>query len=150
MRIVIFEGSTSEYAAVQHLFGSKSNASETESQHATQASPVPNDPGSKPFVNAQQAERILSRLELSRRMLTILKTLYDAGGRRVNSEDLRRAAKTNANEFKGILGAFGRRIAHTSPGHLFFDQRWDSSSNQYTWTLPESVRIAIRQLKLFV
>jgi len=110
--------------------------------------PVPLVADADRFVTIEEAIEILSRRELSKNMMDVLTALYEAGTTRLNSEALKGINGHDSNQFRGLMGAFGRRTLHTVPaGVRFWDYKWDPSQGQYLWTLPETVRAAMRQLK---
>jgi len=100
-------------------------------------------------VTAEEAREVLTRLGLSDGIRQMLRTLYAAGLRRLTTSDLKKVTKKNGDEFRGMVGAFGRRLKNSVPiGVWFWDQKWDSDLSEFTWSLPESVRQALRELKL--
>ena len=55
-----------------------------------------------------------------------------------------------ADRFRGMMGAFGRRVAHDVGSETsFFDDEWNADKGQKEWRLPASVRQAIEQLGWF-
>jgi len=146
MKLWRFEGTTEEFNAVSEALIGKS-AQREESGEATEAAQAL-QPWER-FATVSQAVEILSRRPLSDNMSNVLRDLYRAGAERRTSDDLKGLTGLNADQFRGLLGAFGRRTKYTlTKGERFLDDHWDSSIAQYTWTLPETAREAMRQLKL--
>jgi hypothetical protein len=97
-------------------------------------------------VTAEEAGRILSRLELSADVKKILGSLYQATDL-VSSEDLKKAAGLNGDKFRGVMGGFGRRVTHSVGKNVsFFNKEWHH--DQYFWSLPDNVKRAMEDLKL--
>ncbi len=105
----------------------------------------------KEFVDLQVARDVLTRLDLSKPMLAVLKVLYAAGEEWVSSADLHKASQYRVPQFAGLMGAFGRRLANTDgyeDGTHFFDFQWDDEVGAWQYRLPENVRIALEAEKL--
>jgi hypothetical protein len=146
MKLWKFEGTADEFNAVSGVLieGSPAHVDEI-----SVVEPLGAADGGDTFPTVEQAIEVLSRRELSRNMEEALKALYEAGSVRLTSDSLKEVNGHDSNQFRGLMGAFGRRTKHTLPeGVRFLDFVWESSLGQYTWTLPETVREAMRQLKL--
>jgi hypothetical protein len=101
------------------------------------------------WVTLEEARAILTRRPLSASVRKTLQALSVAGEKKLKSDDLKKVTGFNADQFRGMMGAFGRRIIHTAPENAkFFDSEWDHQSAQFLWRLPENVRQAVRELKL--
>jgi len=97
-------------------------------------------------VTGEEGRQILSRLELSPDIKKVLGNLYHATDP-VSSEDLKKAAGLNADQFRGVMGGFGRRVTHSVGKNVsFFEKEW--RQDQYFWSLPDSVKRAMEELKL--
>jgi hypothetical protein len=100
-------------------------------------------------VSVEVARKCLTRIPLAAKQLVILRALYAAHPRTVDSAALVAKLGYSRPQFTGLMGAFGRRVANT-PGYVdgswFFEQEWDGTSNVYG--LPPSVREAMRLEKL--
>jgi len=146
MKLWRFEGTTEEFNSVSEaLIGTHTQGNE----QIEIAEPAPTVSEANRFATVQEAFEILSRRELSKNMEEVLRALYEAGTTRLTSDALKGINGHDSNQFRGLMGAFGRRSAHTLPaGVRFWDYHWDQSQGQYLWTLPESVREAMKQLKL--
>jgi hypothetical protein len=144
MKLYVFEGTAEEFSEVAPTIGFK--ASETD---LIQEDNPEKAEGEKRPVTIDEAREILTRLELSDNIRQLLGILYAAGQKRLTSDELKKSLKLNTHKFRGMLGAFGRRVSYTAPGKIWFlDQEWDFHRDQFTWTLPETVRQAMRELKI--
>jgi hypothetical protein len=111
-------------------------------------------PDASRFVTKEQAIRILTRRKLSPHMQKLMGELYHAGNTKVLSDHLRKLLgfddETDPNgsdRFRGLMGAFGRRVVHDVGAQLsFFDADWNADEGQKTWRLPTSVREAVDDL----
>jgi hypothetical protein len=129
------------------------NGSETGARAPSEV--VPPNPNQK-FVTLDEAKRILTRRPLSAPMRDMIQQLFQAGERRTASKQIREAIgfgdadPSGGDKFRGLLGAFGRRVTHdVEKGTAFFDQQWNVAANEYDWLLPASVRQAIEELGWF-
>ena len=150
MKVTIFEGTPQEIAAVFPGLGSSGASAVVISEGAPPAQPVAEDASagsSIKYVSLQLAKDVLMRRRLAPEQRLVLKTLYDQPTRMVSALELQKVLKYTRPQFSGLMGAFGRRLANT-PGHAsewFFRQEWDYSSACYVYSLPETVREAMRQ-----
>lgn len=98
------------------------------------------------FVTTRFARRALKRLKLSKPMKKVLTALYEAETERLPLATLQDVAGYTPAQFAGLMGAFGRRMAHTE-GYdseaWFFDCDWDEDDETWTYRLPETVREAL-------
>jgi hypothetical protein len=108
------------------------------------------------FVTKEQAKRIITRRPLSPPLTKMLEHLYRAKDKRTASTDIREligfgaADPYGADRFRGLMGAFGRRVVHdVGTGVAFWDQEWNHIINEFTWRLPTAVRQAIGELGMF-
>jgi hypothetical protein len=145
MKLYILEGTTDEISEVLAKHDLKSGPSEA----ATSKAIVPDNPkNSERWVTAEEAHTILTRRPLSRNVTVTMKALCEAGEKRLTSDKLKKLTGQGTHQFRGMMGAFGRRISYSAPNAMFFDSKWDHESGQFNWRLPESVRQVIRKLKI--
>jgi hypothetical protein len=145
MKLWSFEGTTEEFNTVfEALIGKSVQHEDVQaSEHVVSAHSWDR------FATVEQAIEILTRRELSTNMTKVLKALYEAGSGRLTSDDLKEVSGLNPDQFRGLMGAFGRRTKYTlKQGERILDDHWAGALKQYTWTLPETTREAMRQLKL--
>jgi uncharacterized protein YneF (UPF0154 family) len=148
MRIWNFEGTTQEFSEIAGTLGFGDKATD---QSTISLPPIEEEQRSDEnrFVSVDEAIVVLTRLSLSNNVYLILRLLYESGSRRLFTEDLRKATHLNGNQFRGLMGAFGRRLSNTVPSNVhFWDDKWDGNEYQKTWTLPASVREALEKLKI--
>jgi hypothetical protein len=144
MRVSVFEGTPEEFSKVARTMGFEVKQHPLEPPEGSERPKNETRP-----VTIAEARMVMTRLPLSDNVRDILRALYVAGSKRVSSDELKKPAKLNADQFRGVMGALGRRVAHTVPEKVeFLDAQWDHGKAQFTWTLPESVRQAMRELKI--
>lgn len=151
MKVTIFEGTPEEIAkAFPNLAGaSQVSITEADSHRPIPSMAAPNPSvgqGDTLFVTTDMARLVLKRRRLSPEMHIVLRALYEAYPSSVASEDLRDATGYDGAQFRGMMGAFGRRLSHTDgyvEGSWFFDQDWDYDEGAYEYSLPETVREAL-------
>jgi hypothetical protein len=152
VRLILFDGTTEEFSAIApHLGVTPSQQQDSRPVGAAvfRAERAQSDADEERFVTFEEAIGILGRRALSDDVLAMIERLYRSGNSEVTSEDLRAVNDLSSSEFRGMLGAFGRRVRHTVSANVrFFDQIWKPDLGQYVWKLPESVRRAIEHLKL--
>lgn len=146
MKLFVYEGSPREIAEISLLMGSA-----TQNQvlnNVAGASIEPHDESIDELTVAQ-VKNVFERRTLAEPLATMLRLLYKAGEERLSSDHLKKELGYNAHEFRGMLGAFGRRLKNTSgipDGVKLFDEHWDEGLRQKTWSLPKNVRKAVEEL----
>lgn len=152
MKIVIFEGSTAEFVQVANQLGFVPNAD------LDQMVSEPTDIAEEPVtieLSVEQIKNVLARRPLDAKMRIMFNLLYKAGDTYTSSDDLKEALDFEGPQYRGMMGAFGRRLVNT-PGmpadvrliDLFFDAPWDHSLHQKKWRLTENTRRALEELRL--
>jgi hypothetical protein len=142
MRFYMFEGTPEELSEVLPKIDVRLGKSEV-------LIPGEKAKSDKRWVTTEEARVILTRRPLSVPIVKMLQSLYSAAGKQVTSDELKKVTGLDAHEFRGMLGAFGRRVGHTAPANAqFFDQKWNHEAAQYVWSLPENVRQVVRELKI--
>ncbi len=156
MKAIILEGTLDEVSqAIQRLGQASASVSVVPVTAAAQVSEVTAHPelppGSPPPITVELARAVLNRIPLAAEQKIVLKALYHAHPSWVTAPDLMAKVKYTRPQFTGLMGAFGRRLTHT-PGYIngttFFDQVWDNAAGINRYTLPETVREAMRLEKL--
>ena len=150
MRLLIYEGTPEEISQVAAKLPSVSIEMPMlglEPQEATKALQTENDG----FVDVKVARQVLGRRRLSPEQKQVLKAIYEAHPKRVPAYDLQNLVGYSASQFAGLMGAFGRRLAHTpiyNGEDWFFDQEWDYDLKANVYGLPAGVRKAMQLEKL--
>jgi hypothetical protein len=146
VKLYVYEGSPKEIAEVSLLMDSNSvnkrNTAGDEESAAEEAKPSED-------LTVAQIRSVFERRSLAKPLINMLKLLYEAGEERISSDSLKKVLGYNSHEFRGMLGAFGRRLKNTSgipEGVKLFDEHWDDDLRQKTWTLPTNVRKAVEEL----
>lgn len=99
------------------------------------------------YVSTATAREVLSRIELYDSQKLMLRTIYEGATGWVSATDLRTALGQSTAQFRGFMGAWGRRYTHTDgfiTGEWFFEQEWNDEEACYHYRLPETVREAMR------
>jgi hypothetical protein len=148
MKLFVYEGTPSEIAEVAHLIGASSrNQGERATSNETNGATSEDNEE----LSVEQVKRVFQRRPLLEPMKVFLRELYKAGEERIKSDDLKAALGYGNAEFRGMLGAFGRRLKNTEglpEGVRLLDEAWDHDLRQKTWALPPNVRKALENLKL--
>jgi len=146
MRLWLFDGTPDEFLRVADVF--KDLAAQSESAMVTREVATENivrERNDDREVTQEEAVRILRRIPVSENMQAVLKHLA-AAQKEVPSDYLRnQVVKLNGDQFRGLMGAFGRRVIHTVPEQsvTFFNKRWNG--DQYYWSLTDNARRAVLQ-----
>src|SRR5580658_6355767 len=110
MKMYVFEGSPEELSKMFPNVGlNQSLVTVVPSETVTIRTSDPRQ------VTVEEAVLILTRRHLSDNLRTILIALYEAGEKRLTSDDLKKISGLNSDQFRGVFGAFGRRVANTIP-----------------------------------
>jgi hypothetical protein len=154
-----FDGTADEFVKVaQVLRGTTTKHTETDGQPHSEptehSSPSAANGSNKRFVTCEQARKILTRRKLSTPLDRFMEHVYRAGDQKVKSNELREvlgfddaADQSGADRFRGMLGAFGRRVVHDVGTEVdFFDANWNVDAGQMEYRLPPSVRQAMDEL----
>lgn len=99
------------------------------------------------------ARRVLTRIGLAPSQKTMLKAIYDSGDGGILGSELLDILEYSQAQFRGMMGAFGRRIANTdgfsNDFTSFFLWEWDSEASSYRYWLDGETRAAVKEcLKL--
>ncbi len=148
MKLFVYEGSPKEIAEVAQLMGAPS---QTPIQSSASHHIEEEQPEQQEELSVEQIKLVFQRRALAEPLVKMLRLLYEAGENRVKSDDLKEALGYSNPEFRGMLGAFGRRLKNTQgipDGLRLFDETWDENLRQKTWTLPVNVRKALEDLTI--
>ncbi len=146
MKLYVYDGTPDEISqVVQKLQATTPAGSKCDESEGVL---LPQDPdGPKKFVETDFARRTLSRIKLSDPFKAMIRVLNKAHPEWVHISELHEAAGYKPAQFAGLMGAFGRRMAHTKgyeeDAH-FFDYEWDEETEAWKYRLPETVHEAIR------
>lgn len=91
------------------------------------------------------ARRVLSRIALAEKPKMAILAVYNSGDAGMLGSDLCKRLKYSSAQFRGMMGAFGRRIANTKgweDGMSFFRYEWDAEDG-YRYFLPDECRAAV-------
>jgi len=139
MKMFVFDGSVDEitmtYQKLKELDAPLPNSVLIAPKPSKQESTEGN------FMDLAQAGAVLTRRPLSAEQLTVLKLLRKQHPRLVSAIELREAVTYTKAQFAGMMGAFGRRVAHTAgvKGKELFRWGVDKETDEYTYGLPDSV-----------
>lgn len=97
------------------------------------------------------AKRVLSRLPtISKNMKKALVALHGAGDDGLLGSELCELLDFDQSQFRGMMGAFGRRVTHTEgwyDGAGFFDYDWEAETG-YRYKLFDTSRKAVETVLL--
>lgn len=151
MRMYVIEGTSSEIGDIISKISSESMISAVVNSRGGEIRPkasASNGEGPNAFVTESFAKRVLTRLKLSEPMKKVLQTLLDANGEWVEGSKLHKVSGYTPAQFAGLMGAFGRRMAHThgydEEAH-FWDWKEAEDGSGWIYRLPESVLKVLRE-----
>lgn len=150
MRVYMFEGTAEEFASAAPVMGWQ-NTLQNGNGLVGSNGVIDESEANEEGLTVVQVKSVLKRRPLGEHVKTMFRMLYKNRGRHVSSDELKEVLKLDSNQFRGMMGAFGRRVAHTRGvpnGVKLFDEIWDHEQHQKTWSLPENVRTALKDLKI--
>ena len=133
-----FEGDSKEFAIVRNLFADTGASQEV----------VPTVGQSEEDEEwmVRMMERVLTRVELADNHKSMLKAIVAAGDDGILKSDLVSAIGIKDEQFKGVIGSFGRRVANTPdwPASTpFYDAVWDNEAGEWRYWLDDPYRSAV-------
>jgi hypothetical protein len=142
MRAVVFEGTTDEVMAALAYMNAEVAKGEAEAEAVEDEKTYP----PTGHVSVEFARRALARLPLSTRQRMVLGAIYQAEDKGVLGTKLHKLFSFSPAQFRGMMGAFGRRMWNTDgPGYgLFFRKEWDGDQGSMRYTLTPEAREAVR------
>lgn len=152
MKAIYFEGSPEEvHAALRGL--TDTSGAKAVATVAMDDGPgeVEETSGAEEYVSYAVARTALERKPLNKSHRAMLSTLAEAHPDYVSSHDLMARLELSSAQFRGFMGAFGRRISYTEDYEEgnFFDQYWDEELACYQYRLAETSLKAVHDLGLF-
>jgi hypothetical protein len=152
MKLIIVEGTPQEIAeAFPDINMGSATIRSTSAASPAVANSEPIGADGISYVSIDIARKVLSRRNLSKQQLQVLRAIYKAYPGTISGTALQTLINYTRPQFSGLMGAFGRRLSHTEgcpAGASFFEQDWDYNADTYVYGLPESVREAMRLEKL--
>jgi hypothetical protein len=160
MRVYVVEGTPEEIreaipglaTAVEGQITTVPTAAPTAvSRTAVEAEEGEEEDEEQAYVSVDVAREVLTRRKLHDSQKKMLRAIYKAHPGQISAIDLQALLSQNTAQFRGFMGAWGRRYSHTEgfvEGEWFFDQDWDDEQACYLYGLPESVREAMKLEKL--
>jgi hypothetical protein len=159
MKAVVFDGTPQEVAEALKAMGMVAPMSATVAQTA----PAASDEGEAERGGDEEdeddaqplpllvAKRVLNRLPtISKNMKKALVAIYKAGDDGLLGSELCELLDFEQSQFRGMLGAFGRRVQNTEgwyDGAGFFEYDWDAE-NGYRYKLFDTSRKAVEAVLL--
>ena len=159
MKAIVFDGTPQEVAEALKAMG----VSAPISAAVAQTAPVANDEDKADQDGAGEdgdgtqplpllvAKRVLNRLPtISKNMKRALVAIHKAGDAGLLGSELCELLDFDQSQFRGMMGAFGRRVMHTEgwyDGAGFFQYDWDAE-NGYRYKLFETSRKAVEAVLL--
>ena len=156
MRMFVIEGSATELAEMaRELSGAQdvavSLAKTVSSKERDSQGKTSNADETVEFVTEKFAKTALSRLPLSKPMVATLRKLKEKPERWTPAHELHEASNYDFQQFAGLMGAFGRRMAHTNGYDIdahFFETRWDEDAEEWSYRLPKPVLSALESTNI--
>jgi hypothetical protein len=156
MKMFMFDGTPAEIGEVlrgiQPGVGLKAYQSEPTTEANSPITERTSEDSPRRFVTDEFARRVLTRLPVSEPMKAVLKALLPTGENWTPMTELCRLTGYSKAQFSGLMGAFGRRMAHTEnfdQDAYFFDYQWSEQLHSWEYRLPNQVADAIRAVDLF-
>jgi hypothetical protein len=146
MKVAILEGSPTEIAEALQVLGWKSG----EGQLAIAVGPSTDgttDREAAPMPRAF-AQRVLNRIPLAPTQKILMKEVLKSGSNGISGKDLLAKLNYTQAQFRGMMGAFGRRVANTSgfseDFDSFFSWEWNEAESTYRYWFEGDVEEAVR------
>lgn len=156
MKVVVFDGTPQEVAEALKAMGVATPMSAAGAQIApvaindSGAVEADDDGGTQPLP-LPVAKRVLNRLPtISKNMKKALVSLHKVGDEGLLGSELCELLDFEQSQFRGMMGAFGRRVANTEgwyDGAGFFEYDWDAE-NGYRYKLFDTSRKAVEAVLL--
>lgn len=157
MKAIVFDGTPQEVAEALKAMGvappmsaAVANIAPVESDDGDADESEDDEEGTQPLP-ILVAKRVLSRLPtISKNMKKALVALHKAGDSGLLGSELCELLDFDQSQFRGMMGAFGRRVTHTEgwyDGAGFFEYDWDAE-NGYRYKLFDTSRKAVEAVLL--
>jgi len=153
MRALLLEGDPDEVTkALQNLGVSSATSSaalslsSTDSEKPEERSESTEEDSDPGLITTPLARKVITRIPLKPMPKQMLTIIYEAGEKGILGTNLAKKLGYSSAQFRGMMGAFGRRIANT-PGYskgYFFSYEWDYDKGTYRYWLSGPVREAVR------
>lgn len=153
MKAYMFEGSPEEVAAALKAMGVSSPAQQVAEDRGSKSYSEESDEdggdeeGTHPLPFGV-AKKLLTRRPISENVKEALMAIYNAGDTGITGSELADRLGHDPAQFRGMMGAFGRRMVNTDgwqDGMSFFDWSWEPEEG-YRYKLFESSRKAVEAI----
>lgn len=147
MKAYVFDGTPEEVAeAIRHMQGGVApTAAQRQLPPMDDAADEDDDEDETTPMPADIGTKMLTRIPLAPLQKKAVLSIYRAGDKGIMGAELAKVLGYSSAQFRGLMGAFGRRISHTEgyeDGMYFFDQEWIDNEG-YLYKLPETSRKAV-------
>lgn len=148
MKAYVFDGTPEEVAeAIRHMQGGEATPASNQRLSPSVADPADEDDDEDEDtpLPADIGRKMLTRIPLAPLQKKVVVSIYNAGDKGIMGAELTKLLGYSSAQFRGLMGAFGRRISHTDgyeDGMYFFDQEWIDNEG-YLYKLPETSRKAV-------
>jgi hypothetical protein len=146
MKLAVLDGSPAEIAEALQILGWKSG----EAQLAIAAKPsttVTRETETVPMPRVF-AQRVLTRIPLALTQKKLLEEVLKSGSNGIFGKDLLAKLSYSQAQFRGMMGAFGRRVVNTSgfseEFNAFFSWEWNDAESTYRYWFEGDVEDAVR------
>lgn len=159
MRAVVFDGDPSEVAEALRALGISPSITSVQpeappmfpaklEEGGGNAGEDEEEGGCRPVDSVGFATKVLTRRGRAPNQNNLLVEVYNAGETGILGSELLKKLRLTQSQFRGVMGAWGRRVAHT-PGYdgesSFFAWEWDYDAGSYRYRLPLAVREAVQR-----
>lgn len=151
MKAIVLDGSAEEISETLKRMGISSafGAVVTPSPEAAELEEGAAEEGAESGrVPLRVARKVINRRHMYPLQQKMLELIYDAGDAGILATDLQDELDYEPAQFRGLMGAFGRRVAGTpgyADGDWFFDQEWEAEEQCYRYRLAGDPREAVRR-----
>lgn len=151
MKAIFLEGSAEEISEALKRMGVSSALGAVVTPQAAPAEPErggTQDDAESGHVPLRVARKAITRRHMYPLQQKMLELIYNAGEGGILASDLQDELDYEPAQFRGLMGAFGRRVANTpgyADGDWFFDQEWQTGEQCYRYRLAGDPREAVRR-----
>ena len=149
IKAVLLEGEAAEISAALEHFMSGGRASKEAKAILVESQAEDDDPSE--YVGSEVAKLALTRIKLAPHQKLLLRTLVESHPNYVSANDLMQKLGQSSPQFRGFMGAFGRRFSYTEgwgEGEEFFDQHWDHEAGCYQYRLPDHILDVVKECRV--
>lgn len=151
MKAIVLEGTAEEISEALKRMGAPSAFGALVTPPAEHVDPEGDgaqDDSESGYVPLRVARKAITRRHMYPLQQKMLELIYNAGEAGILASELQDELDYEPAQFRGLMGAFGRRVANTpgyASGDWFFDQEWETEEQCYRYRLAGDPREAVRR-----